>query len=493
MNKRNKVNQADKASALNQRPRPALRHWLASLLLLCCASGAVQAAATIVIVNGNSAGEGFNDPTPVAPVGGNAGTTLGAQRLIAFQRAADIWGATLSSPVPIRVAASFEPLPCNETGAVLGSAGAVEIFSDFANAPRLNTWYPSALASKLARTDVASPGEAHIRARFNARLGLFADCLPGAPFYLGLDNRHGDQIDLVAVLLHELGHGLGFQNFTDEETGEFFYGVPSVWDYFLIDSRSERLWITMTDEERRLSAISGEHLAWNGARVTRAVPAVLAPRSSLRIGGPAAGSAAGTYDVGDATFGPPLANPPLRRQVMPVVDQANGTGLACTPLSPANAAAVRGNVALVDRGGCAFVVKARIVQNAGARAMIVAENVPGPVTGLGGSDPLVNIPAVRISLEAGQAIKRALQRRSRTTSGVVAILGVDPDRLAGADHAKRARMYSPEDYSPGSSVSHYSVDAKPNQLMEPAISDDLLHVVTPPRDLTLPLLQDIGW
>ena len=48
------------------------------------AAPAAQAAATLVIVNGNAPGVGFNDPTPVAPVGGNPGTTLGQQRLNAF-------------------------------------------------------------------------------------------------------------------------------------------------------------------------------------------------------------------------------------------------------------------------------------------------------------------------------------------------------------------------------------------------------------------------
>ncbi|MDQ2989428.1 MAG: peptidase, partial [Pseudomonadota bacterium] len=77
-----------------------------------------QAAATIVFINRNDAGVGFNDPAVVAPVGGNAGTTLGQQRLIAFQHAADIWGATLTSSVTIRVGASFEPLSCTADSAV---------------------------------------------------------------------------------------------------------------------------------------------------------------------------------------------------------------------------------------------------------------------------------------------------------------------------------------------------------------------------------------
>jgi hypothetical protein len=56
---------------------------LASLLLTI--APVVAGAATITIINNNAAGVGFNDPTPVAPVGGNPGVTLGAQRLYIFQ------------------------------------------------------------------------------------------------------------------------------------------------------------------------------------------------------------------------------------------------------------------------------------------------------------------------------------------------------------------------------------------------------------------------
>src|SRR6185436_6285672 len=80
-------------------------------------------AATIVIQNNDAAGVGFNDPTPVAPVGGNPGTTLGQQRLNAFQFAANIWGATLNSNATITVKADWVSLSCTQTTAVLGSAG----------------------------------------------------------------------------------------------------------------------------------------------------------------------------------------------------------------------------------------------------------------------------------------------------------------------------------------------------------------------------------
>lgn len=466
---------------------------LALAVALACAAAGAQAAATITIININAAGEGFNDPTPIAPVGGNPGTTLGQQRLIAFQHAADIWGATLTSTVPVRVAASFVSLSCTASSAVLGSAGAYEVFSDFPGALKPRTWYPGALAAKLAGADQSAPTDPHLVARFNSRLGLFPDCLPGSAFYLGLDNNAGGQIDLVTVLLHELGHGLGFQTFTDGSTGEQINGIPSVWDHYLVDNRSNKPWAGMTNAERVASALSGKGLSWNGAGVTAAVPDVLSPMSTLLVSGAASGPAAGNYEVGDASFGPPLGSTPVVGQLMPVIDQATATGLACTPLSAANQLAVRGNVALVDRGVCTFVEKAKNVQNAGAIAMVVADNAPGDVTGLGGADPTVVIPAVRVSQASGVTLKEALARRSRGMSGVVASLGVNPAQLAGADAASRIRMYSPSDYSPGSSVSHYSTDAKRNQLMEPSINGDLVHSVTAPADLTFQLLKDIGW
>src|SRR5256885_4746604 len=102
---------------------------LATLAVLSFASSAFGAA-TIVIQNNDAAGVGFNDPTPVAPVGGNPGTTLGQQRLNAFQGAANVWGATLTSTQPITIRAQWTALSCTSNSAVLGSAGATNIFSD---------------------------------------------------------------------------------------------------------------------------------------------------------------------------------------------------------------------------------------------------------------------------------------------------------------------------------------------------------------------------
>ena len=470
-----------------------LRSLLATALFLAVPGQFAQAAATIVIQNSNAAGTGFNDPTPVAPIGGNVGTTLGQQRLIAFQYAANIWGATLTSSVPIVVDAAFIPLSCTATAAVLGSAGAVAVFSDFAGAAFAGTWYSFALANKLSGVNQASTLP-QIRARFNVNLGI-AGCLTGAPFYLGLDGNHGTAIDLVVVLLHEFGHGLGFQTFTNGSTGAQLVSRPSIWDYFLLDTATNKNWVNATAAERSASAIATNKLVWTGPIVTASAPTVLTPGTPyLGISGPNAGAAAGNYVVGTASFGALLSTTPVIGQLMPVTTQTSGTGPGCDLFNAANTLAVRGNVALIDRGTCGFTVKAKNAQLAGAIGVVIANNVAGsPPPGLGGSDGTINIPVVSVTLADATTLRAQLTRRSRTSSGVVAEVGINGAQLAGADPLGRLKMFTPNPFQGGSSVSHWDSSATRNLLMEPAINGDLTQSLIPPEDLTFRLLQDIGW
>ncbi len=248
---------------------------------------AAQANATFVIYNADGPGEGFNDPTPATPVGGNPGTTLGQQRINAFQHAASVWGATLDSTVPITIVAAFNPLSCNATSAVLGSAGPRWIFSDFPGAPVPGTWYHASLTSKLAGEDPV-PDDAMISAQFNSNLGQVG-CLTGSPFYLGLDGDHGNAIDLVTVLLHEFGHGLGFSTVTNGGTGAQLGGQPSIYDHFAYDNVLGKTWVAMTDAERAFSATNPRQLAWNGPNVTARRPHGAGARDAGRAGGSAQG------------------------------------------------------------------------------------------------------------------------------------------------------------------------------------------------------------
>jgi hypothetical protein len=89
-----------------------------------------------------------------------------------------------------------------------------------------NTWYSTALANALSNSDLNGATQ-EINATFNLNLGT-AGCLTNSPWYYGFDNVHGAGIDLVSVLLHEFGHGLGFQTFTDRSSGAPFQGSFSI-------------------------------------------------------------------------------------------------------------------------------------------------------------------------------------------------------------------------------------------------------------------------
>src|SRR3989440_6100751 len=114
-----------------------LSKFVASFFAIALFTLASQSAraATIVILNNDQPNVGFNDPTAVSPVGNNTGTTLGQQRLNAFQFAANIWGAMLNSSVTITIKANWGTLPCTPSTGTLGQAGAAGIFRNFLNAP----------------------------------------------------------------------------------------------------------------------------------------------------------------------------------------------------------------------------------------------------------------------------------------------------------------------------------------------------------------------
>jgi PA domain len=467
-----------------------------------------------VIQNRDPAGVGFNDPTVVAPVGGNPGTTLGEQRLYVYRFVADLWGAAINSPVPITVSAGWEPLACTAGGATLGSASAWNGWRDFPNAPKANTWYPQALANKLANVgqsladyygqldDGTGYGNVDIKTQFNINLGK-ADCLAGSPFYLGVDgNAPANQVNFAVTLLHELGHGLGFSVFTTSTaSGAQFDGSPSIWEGFMVDNATGKLWTQMTNAERVASAVNFRGLGWAGANAVSAVPFVLTPGSTpvpkLNIGGPAAGAAAGDKQFATAVFGPQLGSP-VAADLMPVVQLTTALGLTgpgCGPLAATDALAVRGRIALIDRGVCGFAVKVKNAQNAGAIGVLIANTAAGVFGTMGGADPTITIPSLMVTFNDGNALKTAMARRSRTASGVVATMASTPTggSYLGTDALNRPLLYTPNPRVPGSSVSHWDTFATRNLLMEPNINADLTFFLDLPFDLTLPLLRDLGW
>lgn len=236
-------------------------------------------AATIAIVNNDGAGEGFNDTTAKSAEGGNSGN-LGQQRLNLFNFAAGIWGAFLDTNVQINVSSQFNILtPCSSSGGVLGSAGTNTVHGNFTNAEFLNTWYHASLANKRRGSDL-SAADADMSATFNSNVDN--GCLgTGTRFYYGLNNSTpSGTTNLLIVLLHEMGHGLGFSSFVNGSTGELFSGLPDVYMRFMYDQSTMKYWYQMTDAERQVSALNTNNVFWDGPNVKSASDFLTAGRDA---------------------------------------------------------------------------------------------------------------------------------------------------------------------------------------------------------------------
>ncbi|MFU8812431.1 MAG: T9SS type A sorting domain-containing protein [Balneolaceae bacterium] len=156
------------------------------------------------------------------------------QAINAFEFALEIWSFHIQSSVPIRIRASWTGLQGN----VLGSAGPTRIVQITQGEPQ--TWYSIAQGSAMSGVDIVAtiPDE-----EFDINVNMNCNF---ANWYLGTDaNTPTGQIDFVTVVLHEIGHGLGFigsmnaNNDTQSANWGFGTGVaPIIYDRFIEDGNS---------------------------------------------------------------------------------------------------------------------------------------------------------------------------------------------------------------------------------------------------------------
>jgi hypothetical protein len=201
---------------------------------------------------------GFFDTTPVSPVGGNTGTTLGQQRRIAMQYAAKRWADQIQGTIPMRIRASWY----TQAGNTLASCSSINYFRDpdQATFPLQNVSYPSVLADQLAGEDLELNGT---KEDMNVNCNAYWQTNGTSPtdlrrWYYGLDGNapttaNGPWFDFVGVTFHEIGHGLGFLSFLglDVPQTSALYAAPNgtIWDWIMSDSSGNRL-STLTGAQR---------------------------------------------------------------------------------------------------------------------------------------------------------------------------------------------------------------------------------------------------
>lgn len=225
------------------------------------------AQANIVIVNNDSAGEGFNDATSVSAVGGNPATALGQQRLNVFQRAADILNNTFDIAVTVRVGSSFDPLTCSSGSAVLGQAGPAAFDYNFST----RTITPHALYNQQVGYD-ADTGTVEINAQFNSSIDNNDNCLFNTNWYYGYDAPSGNDNSLLSVVLHEILHGMGFLSTLQSDgnsgggwsTLEGFVEGFDPYTYKLKDASTGQMLTDQAAGTRSNVMRSGTNLVWSG-------------------------------------------------------------------------------------------------------------------------------------------------------------------------------------------------------------------------------------
>jgi hypothetical protein len=151
----------------------------------------------------------------------------------AFEYAVSIWEHIIESEIPIYVEARWRTMDSN----TLGSAGPSDYYANFDYAPRKNRFYPISVVEKITKSEITGTGSPDIIATFNKE----------TKWYFGTDGNTPELLyDFVTVVLHEIGHGLGFTGFffVTGNTGGFGNvnaGDAAAFDIMVMNDKHEHL------------------------------------------------------------------------------------------------------------------------------------------------------------------------------------------------------------------------------------------------------------
>jgi len=185
------------------------------------------------------------------------GGNFTAEARAAFDRAAEIWETHISSPVPIQVQASFEPLG---TG-VLAAAGPNNFYGvDATGNGESDAVVGDALTGALLG-EAPNPQQPDIIVNVNSQRD---------DWHFGEGNAPAGTIDFTSVALHEIGHGLNYLDLFsfNQGQGEYFSDmlegnrVVGIYDRQVVEEQADGSLLTLTNEEAfpNPSGVLGEAL-----------------------------------------------------------------------------------------------------------------------------------------------------------------------------------------------------------------------------------------
>ncbi|MCA6379209.1 MAG: T9SS type A sorting domain-containing protein [Cytophagales bacterium] len=180
-----------------------------------------------------------------------------------FQRAVDIWATLVQSSVRINILAQWVSQDPN----VLGSATWGNAFANFDGAPKLNVFYPVALAEKLAGKKLNQDPNPTTGDNYD----IYAFFNSSQTRWSFVDSSVPNTYNFTTVVLHEIGHGLGFTDSFDVENGVGSYGVQSTPTPIILDVGVEtgagnRL-LNLTNNTMDLNnSLTSNNVSYNPAR-----------------------------------------------------------------------------------------------------------------------------------------------------------------------------------------------------------------------------------
>lgn len=223
---------------------------------------ATSTGATFEIIYSDPAGTGFNDGED------------GKERRAALEAATAAWSAVIQGTVTIKIDATMKPAEPNEDGSensLLASAGAVD-YQDMDGKS-----VPYALAWQLLNRRAKNDGTADIQVDVNEDVD----------WDLALDGEAEDgKASFVYTLIHEIGHGLGFIDSYDPETGQFMNGKPFPYDQFLNRGSGARNPVLSHAAAELKRDVTSNDLFFNGANAVEASRRSIKPLPMIKLYAP---------------------------------------------------------------------------------------------------------------------------------------------------------------------------------------------------------------
>jgi hypothetical protein len=208
------------------------------------------------------------------------GTTPAIDSVI--DAATAIWSWHLVSSVPIKVNVQYLNMTTLGPLAITFPNGRI----DYSGTPKPGVWYPLSLVNAITGTD-------HSNGEYD--MDIYVNSIKN--WYTGLDGNPGaSQHDMISVMLHEIGHGLGFASLAKVDSmGSFGHltagdysplttsfpfpalnGKASIWDVYLQDGAS----ILLTDTSNYPNPSNALATAFSGNNVTFSGPLATAEHTS---------------------------------------------------------------------------------------------------------------------------------------------------------------------------------------------------------------------